>query len=275
MPYYHIYISREGVDYREFDQSETSVKKLSEIYLKGERLLFCGRAFDPFEIEVVRVYKTDKMNEDYLSEVWQIGVDVTRDFIPSPPTESETTPKTSFGKKLTSRNIFIIHGNDHVPMKDLKTMLYDFGLNPIILHEQASGGSLTVAEKLERYSKDVGYAIAILTPDDLGGQEALMRKKLGTDTSWLPVPRPVVVTSGFIDRILSCFEQRARQNVIFEMGYFWGLLERKRVCCLLKGNVEKPSDIEGVVYIRFENSVEEIRLIIMKELKEAGYYIRF
>jgi predicted nucleotide-binding protein len=275
VPYYHIYISREGVDYREFDQSETSVKKLSEFYLKGERLLFCGRTFDPFEINVVRVYATEKRREDYLSEVWQVGADVTRDFITSPPTESQKALKVSSGKKALSKNIFIIHGNDHEPMKELKSMLYEFGLNPIVLFEQASGGSSTVAEKLEKYAKDVGYAFAILTPDDIGGQRVSMRKRLGTDTSWLPAPRPVLVTEGLIDGILNHFEPRARQNVIFEMGYFWGLLERKRVCCLLKGEIQKPSDTEGIVYIRFVNSVEEIRLKIMKELKEVSYELRF
>jgi predicted nucleotide-binding protein len=274
VPYYHIYISREGVDYREFDQSETSVKKLSEFYLKGERLLFCGRTFDPFEINVVRVYATEKRREEYLSEVWQVGADVTRDFITSPPTESQKLLKVSSDKKVLSKNIFIVHGNDHEPMKELKTMLYELGLNPIILFDQASGGSSTVAEKLEKYGKDVGYAFVILTPDDVGGQTANMRKKLGADTSWLQ--RPIVmVTPYIIDQILKRFEPRARQNVIFEMGYFWGLLERKRVCCLLKGEVQKPSDTEGIIPIHFENSVEEIRLKIMKELKEVGYEIRF
>lgn len=55
------------------------------------------------------------------------------------------------------------------------------------------------------------------------------------------------------------------------MGYFWGLLKRKKVCCLLKGGVEKPSDIEGIVYIPFKESIEEVRNKIIKELTEAGY----
>jgi predicted nucleotide-binding protein len=58
------------------------------------------------------------------------------------------------------------------------------------------------------------------------------------------------------------------------MGYFWGLLERKRVCCLLKGNVEKPSDIEGIVYIPFKDSVYDAQVKIMKELRDAEYEIK-
>ena len=66
-----------------------------------------------------------------------------------------------------SRNIFIVHGRDHKQMKELKEMVNKFGLNPIVLHEKASGG-LTLPEKLERYSEDIGYAFVILTPDDVG-----------------------------------------------------------------------------------------------------------
>jgi predicted nucleotide-binding protein len=168
--------------------------------------------------------------------------------------------------------VFIVHGRDHAPMKELKTMLYDFGLNPIVLHEEASGG-LTLPEKLERHAKDVGYAFAILTPDDVGCLETEAKKH---KSELLP---KYVITPRFNveDEIEGFFKElkpRARQNVIFEMGYFWGLLERQRVCCLLKGDVEKPSDIEGIVYIPFKESVEEIRLKIMKELKAADYEIK-
>ena len=83
--------------------------------------------------------------------------------------------------------------------------------------------------------------------------------------------RPVLLTAGEIDKTFEQFKPRARQNVIFEMGYFWGLLKRKRVCCLLKGDVEKPSDIEGIVYIPFKDSVREVKEMIIKELKAAGY----
>jgi hypothetical protein len=109
MPYYHIYVSREGVEYREFDQSEISVKKLSQIYLKGGKFLFCGRTFDPFEINVVRVYATEKTSRDYLSEVWQVGVDVTRDFITSPPTKPQTALMRSSGKRARARRLVGTH----------------------------------------------------------------------------------------------------------------------------------------------------------------------
>ena len=124
-------------------------------------------------------------------------------------------------------------------------MLKEFGLNPIVLHEQPSG-SRTIVEKLERYS-DVGYAFVVLTPDDLGGP--------------------------FKDRRILRLEakERPRQNVTLEFGYFIGKLGRDKVCCLLKGNVERPSDMHGIVYVPFKESVNEVRDKIVKELKAADY----
>jgi len=75
-------------------------------------------------------------------------------------------------------------------------------------------------------------------------------------------------------RIIKLLKPRARQNVVLEFGYFMGLLGRDRVCCLYKGNVELPSDMHGIVYISFKESVTEVRNKIIKELKAAGYEIK-
>jgi len=189
------------------------------------------------------------------------------------PDFSDGTDESSEVKTLLSKNIFIVHGRDHKPMNELKTMLYDFGLNPVVLHEKASEGSLTLAEKLEEYSRDVGYAFVILTPDDVGCEETKARK-LKSELKAPFLKRPVLVRPSEIEQLFERFKPRARQNVIFEMGYFWGLLERKRVCCLLKGDVEKPSDIEGIVYISFKDSIKEVQVEIMRKLTKAKYEIK-
>jgi predicted nucleotide-binding protein len=59
--------------------------------------------------------------------------------------------------------------------------------------------------------------------------------------------------------------------VVLEFGYFMGRLNRDRVCCLYKGNIELPSDMHGICYLHFNNSVNEIKQIILKELKAVGY----
>ena len=65
---------------------------------------------------------------------------------------------------------------------------------------------------------------------------------------------------------------RARQNVVFEHGFLIGKLGRKNVCALVKGDIEKPSDISGIVYINFDEH-EGWKTRVAKELKGAGYDI--
>ena len=113
-------------------------------------------------------------------------------------------------------------------------------LKPVILSEQSSRGR-TIIEKFEKHSK-VGFAIALLTPDDTGSLEG--EKK----------------------------QPRARQNVIFELGFFIGRIGRERVCALSKGEVEIPSDYSGVVYIPLEDS-GGWKFQLCRELKAAGYDI--
>ncbi len=154
------------------------------------------------------------------------------------------------------KEVFVSHGKDLKPLNELKEMLVDFGLTPVVLSEQPSGGK-TVMEKLEAYS-DVGYAFVILTPDDLGGFVELGSK-------WSRPQR--------LRKFLKTARNRPRQNVILEFGYFVGKLGRHRVACLLKKPVEQPSDMQGIVYLSFKESLEEIRAEILKELRAVGYEI--
>jgi predicted nucleotide-binding protein len=280
MPYYHVRITRKSKSYDdalELDLSEGELKKaIVDPFLKGEPFMCGGEPIDPFDVETIHINKTQSPSGILLLKIkaerakstgivgiadeWYVtkeGIDVTREFITSPPKKVELSGKES---RVHSKNVFIVHGRDHEPMKELKTMLYEFGLNPIVLHEQPSG-SRTIVEKLEKYS-DVGYAFIILTPDDIGALYETLNK-----IKELPLIHST-------NSLLGQFRKRARQNVILEFGYFIGLLGRDRVCCLHKGDVELPSDMHGIVYIPFKDSVEETRYKIMKELQEAGYEIK-
>ena len=63
-------------------------------------------------------------------------------------------------------------------------------------------------------------------------------------------------------------KRRARQNVIFELGFFYGLLGRYegRVIVLKKGEVELPSDIHGVVWIDIDKGIRACGEAIRKEV---------
>jgi predicted nucleotide-binding protein len=155
--------------------------------------------------------------------------------------------------KISTR-IFIVHGHEDLPKEQLARFLTNRGLEPIILHEQPNQGR-TIIEKFEETCSDVGFAFVIMTPDDLGMDVKSYEKMQKGDAS---------VGLNF----------RARQNVIFELGFFFAKLGRGRVCCLLKGNnIEKPSDYDGIVDIRFRDKIEEKYMDIIRELQTANYQL--
>ena len=59
---------------------------------------------------------------------------------------------------------------------------------------------------------------------------------------------------------------------MFEHGYLIGKIGRQNVCALVKGNIEKPNDISGVVYINMD-SYGAWKTDLIKEMRESGYTI--
>ncbi len=226
----------------------------------------------------IDVYKNIK-NPDELRELREIisGTALLREIVEKVP--QVVTKKRKISKKRSNR-VFIVHGRDVKPVKELKTMLTNHGLKPIVLHEQPSG-SRTVIEKLEKYS-NVSYAFVILTPDDVGYFQKDVEHLFSSQGKKHPVLadiRPFIKEhfSGAVldnvDEFFSLLKERARQNVVLELGYFMALLGRVRVCCLYKGDIDYPSDIRGIVTIPFKKSVKEVRSKILTELRGAKFDI--
>lgn len=141
---------------------------------------------------------------------------------------------------LPDRNkIFVVHGHDEAALHGVARFLEKLKLEAIILKEQPNQG-LTIIEKFEASAAQVAFAVVLLTPDDLGGVKT---------------------------QDLNNF--RARQNVIFELGYFVGRLGRGKTCLLRKGVVEIPSDLYGVIYTELD-SADGWKMHIARELKAAG-----
>ena len=140
-----------------------------------------------------------------------------------------------------SNRIFIVHGRDGGTRETVARFLEQLELEPVILNEEASRGK-TIIEKFEHHA-NVGFAVVLLTPDD----EGVLR---GEEDGQSP---------------------RARQNVIFELGFFIGCLGRERVCALTRGgDMEIPSDYAGVVYIPLDDQ-GAWKIGLVKELKAAGF----
>ena len=157
------------------------------------------------------------------------------------PVSTSLTPSISDNSK-----VFLVHGQDEEAKAVVARFIQACGLDPIILHEQPNGGR-TIIEKFEKES-DVGFAVVLLTPDDVGG--------LCSGTG---------LTSDDL-------RFRARQNVILELGYFAGRLGRGRVAALKRGDIELPSDVSGVVWTAMD-AAGAWKMSIARELKVAGYEI--
>jgi len=138
-------------------------------------------------------------------------------------------------------NVFIVHGHDVAVRQSVARVIEKLGLKPIILHEQPNNGK-TIIEKFEKHS-DVGFAIILMTNDDEGKSKSEIELK-----------------------------NRARQNVILELGYFIGKLGRERVLPLHSEGVELPSDIHGLLYIPIDKA-DNWKFAIVKELKSVGYKV--
>ena len=157
----------------------------------------------------------------------------------------ENVPSTDHKKSepMDFQRVFIVHGHDEGPSAMVARFISDIGLEPVILHEQPDQG-MTIIEKLEANS-NVGYAIVILTPDDLGRSKT---ERVEEEKS------------------------RARQNVILELGYFLSHLGRDKVIALRKDKVQIPSDYMGVLYTPFDDA-RAWHLKLAKEMETAGYDI--
>ncbi len=143
--------------------------------------------------------------------------------------------------EATAPQSFIVHGHDETAKLELKNFVQN-SLNlpePIILHEQSNLGR-TIMEKFEDYAAMSALVFVLLTPDDTAAT--------GDETDDL--------------------KRRARQNVIFELGYFLGALGRRsgRVILLYRPPLDLPSDISGVVYIDVSGGIEAAGERIRREV---------
>lgn len=149
--------------------------------------------------------------------------------------------------KVTGRNwrgdtVFIVHGHDHTVRDRIDLFLTkDLGLQTSVLEAGAMRG-LTLPEKFESIARDAGFAVFILTGDDL-----------------LSINGKNV--------------RRARQNVILEIGYFWALLGRRdRVAFLIEDHpeMELRSDVQGIGWIPITSDLADTKRKLAAELAAAG-----
>jgi predicted nucleotide-binding protein len=159
---------------------------------------------------------------------------------------SQAPAVTAASPSGDSRKVFVVYGHDGAAKTQLEAMLRRWRVEPLFLDQLPSEGQ-TVIEKLEAYAKGVEFAIVLATPDDEGHR------------------------TGHSDE--RAF--RARQNVVLELGMMLAHLGRKRVAILLKeqDKMERPSDIQGLIYIPFKDDVQDAKVPLAKEMAAQGFSI--
>lgn len=146
-----------------------------------------------------------------------------------------------------SNKVFVVYGHDNVSRTQLEAMLRRWRLEPLILDQLPSEGQ-TIIEKLENNTEKVGFAVVLVTPDDVGYRDGKEDEKAF----------------------------RARQNVVLELGILLHKLGRSRVAILMKDQkkMEKPSDIQGLIYLPFKDDLDkEAGKLLAKEMDAQGYRI--
>lgn len=161
-----------------------------------------------------------------------------------PPTGVRTSPQTSATPR--QGKIFIVHGSNHVVRDKIKTYLItDLSIpeDMIEILEMEPFKGRTLIEKFEDVANRCRFAIIILTGDDV---------------LWIPLLKR---------------EVRARQNVILELGFFWGRLGRQHLALLVDSRIRRPSDIDGVGYIPITEDLARTKVDLQNELKAAGLIV--
>lgn len=257
--YYHVLIvtNKSGEVYYELDKTDLSkIKERIVIpYLKGERFSVGERLLHRSEVKNIFIKRSvytaqeyaDMQNQKHPNNnhrliVWD-DTSCTQDIFGQICEECEDLIEEILNKPtapMDKSKVFIVHGHDGEAKEAVARFVENLHFKAIILHEQANSGK-TIIEKIEANS-NVGFGIVLYTPCDLGASQ---EKK---------------------DEL----KPRARQNVVFEHGYLMGKIGRENVCALVKGDIEKPTDISGVVYIPMDES-EAWKYRVAKEMKACGY----
>jgi len=159
---------------------------------------------------------------------------------------AEITGKRMPSKGVAHTTVFVVYGHDEGARNELEAILRRWGLEPVLLDQLPSEGQ-TIIEKLEKYRSAAHFAVVLATPDDEGYRVGHPDEKAF----------------------------RARQNVVLELGMLLDLLGRAKVAILLKDvrNMERPSDIQGLIYIPFTDSVKEVSVPLAKEMQKQGFDI--
>lgn len=269
MDYYHIKIKigfDKGKSFYRYDMMYDEVLEMVDRYKSGDTFYLDGYSLNQRNIIQFKISVTEKKKDIVLSDIrasWRssgfaialsdssiiennnYSKDVTGDFL-NPQVKRLKDSIDSTSTDGTSKNVFIVHGHNTNMIEKVELLLTKLGYNPIVLFKEADKGK-TIIEKIEENSDKVCFAIVLYSKCDIGYPAGKEDDK----------------------------KYRARQNVVFEHGYMMAKLGREKVCALLEdSSIERPGDIDGIIYVTFGDN-NEWKLRIAKNMKAIGLAIDY
>ena len=228
------------------------LERLGAIVIKkfGDESLFAQRVFQLKKKESwYSVNEEDLQNARLLIDLMVDEIELSDkkdEEILVPLLREQKAISTANEINILNNNIFIVHGHNEAMKLAVARTVEKLGLDPVILHEKSNQGQ-TIIEKFLTNS-NVGFAVVLLSSDDIGYSKKDGEKKA---------------------------KSRARQNVVFELGFFTAKLGRKKVVALVEnnGDFEFPSDIHGVIYVGYDGESGKWKFDLARELVESGYKI--
>jgi len=202
-----------------------------------ERFRNLAGHFRKFSTDLIRLVNKNEMLNEELDNMHILAKRVA-DMCDEKAQEIETGNRHITFMKSTSNKVFIVHGHDTAILLELKEILRNYGVEPIILNEMPDEGR-TIIDNIEHYARSSCFAFVIITPDDLVENKG--------ETYY-----------------------QGRPNVFFELGWFCGRYGRSRVKILKKEGVKIPSDLGGITTLDFREKVEEVFRKIGETLKHSG-----
>lgn len=172
--------------------------------------------------------------------------------LPLIPCEIEEKQAVSKAEILPTDKIFLVHGHNNLMLESVARTIQQLHLQPIILREEEDFGK-TIIEKFEKNASEANFAVILLSCDDM----AVSKKNLEKENKE--------------KEFKAQYLPRARQNVIYEMGYFTGMLDCNHVFLLVEDGVETPGDLDGIIYTSFTTS--DWRFKLVKRLQACGYKV--
>lgn len=263
--YWHCYVARKGgrakgwavANDLTFEQLQ---KQIIEPWHRNVQFVVSALIITKEDVDSIRITQTDDPQSTYANKhdslmsargiadmatdrrilPIQQGTDYTSELLFAAQPAADAAER----KAPLDRRIFIVHGHDEEMKQTVARALEGLRFQPIMLHEQPGAGR-TIIEKFEAHA-NVGFAVVLLAPDDALFEARAIDAK------------PV---------------QRARQNVVLELGFFLGKLGRSRVAVIFRNSphFQLPSDYAGVEYLHFEDGAW--RLPFVRELRAAGYEV--